>query len=758
MKTHDHSASCSRRPFLRKSLLSLTTAAATLTAVPHVAQAQGGTSATSALLEEIVVTARKREESILDVPIAISAFSSEQLDVLKVRDIQSLSVGLPNVAFDDIGTTRGVANFAIRGLGINSSIPSIDPTVGTFVDGVYLGTNSGVVFDVFDLESVEVLRGPQGTLFGRNVTGGAVLLNTKLPGEEFEGKIKASVEGGGEEINRYLMGTFGGPISDTVGGKLSFYTNQDDGYFKNEFTGDAHGEQDTVSVRGVLTFKPNDNVDIALRYENFDSEGDGPSAQNHVNGSGVTNALTNFDRDSLDFSIDEEGFLDTESDFFNARLDWAIGEGTVTAILGYRDLSQSGDLDVDATPQSLFHSVTALESEQESFELRYSGDVGERTKITTGIYYFNHDLAYDENRRLLGELAPPGFFALTQDGGGLYEVQTTGVFLSVDHELNDRLTLNGGLRYTDEEKSADIASLVLNVNAPCSVVNGECPFDFQDTETWDNVSPKIGFSYDMGDATMLYGHWTRGFRSGGYNLRNTAIDTVNFGPGPFDEETVDNTEFGFKTTFANGARLSGAVFYNQIEDMQREINLADPFAGVVQVIRNTADADILGFELDGLFPLSERLLLNASIGYIDPEYDNVAFDLNGDGVLNAADEELDLPRAAELTYSIGLTLDSEFGSWGTMTSRINYAFRDESAYTDNNLGFINEQQILDAGLDFYSNDGRWVFSIFGKNLLDEVKHGGDTQLPNLLGPLPLGGTFSPLAKGRIYGVEATYNF
>ncbi|HBX72577.1 MAG TPA: TonB-dependent receptor, partial [Halieaceae bacterium] len=141
---------------------------------------------TSSLLEEVVVTARKREEGSQEVPLSISALGADQLDALKIRDLTNLSVRLPNVALDDVGTARGTANFSIRGLGVNSSIPGIDPTVGVVVDGVYIGLNNGILFDTFDLESVEVLRGPQGTLFGRNVTGGAVLLNSKKPGDEFE--------------------------------------------------------------------------------------------------------------------------------------------------------------------------------------------------------------------------------------------------------------------------------------------------------------------------------------------------------------------------------------------------------------------------------------------------------------------------------------------------------------------------------------------------------------------------------------------
>lgn len=184
---------------------------------PAAAYAQG---AAGALRDEILVTATKQAdaENVQDVPLAITAYGEAQLDALKVRDLESLSYSMPNVSLDDVGTAPGVANFAIRGLGINSSIPSIDPTVGTFVDGIYLGINGGVVLDVFDLESVEVLRGPQGILFGRNTTGGAVLINTKKPGDEWEANFKGAIESGFRDTgkNFYAMGGIGGPIVEDV--------------------------------------------------------------------------------------------------------------------------------------------------------------------------------------------------------------------------------------------------------------------------------------------------------------------------------------------------------------------------------------------------------------------------------------------------------------------------------------------------------------------------------------------------------------
>lgn len=743
----------------RKPLVALAGLALAATALPAAAQDDKARPGASTMLEEVVVTARKREEGSQEVPLAITAFSSAQIDALKVRDLTNLSVGMPNVALDDIATTRGSANFSIRGLGINSSIASIDPTVGLFLDGVYMGNNVGVIFDMFDVASVEVLRGPQGILFGRNVTGGAILLNTKKPGDEFEGSVRAAVDGGGDGgLNHYLMGSIGGPVSDTFGLKLSAYYNKDDGWFENPFDGSDQGAIEQTMIRPVAVWTPNDNTELVLRYEYTDIDGDGPTSQTHTNGSGVPGSFVNFDRNSFDFSIDERGFQKVQTDFVSAELniDVGFGDGTITNIFGWRKSESSSNADIDAQPVWIFHAPAWLNTDQLSNELRYNGQFGERSVVTAGIYYFENEINYHERRELLGiatgGVAPAAVF----DGGGDYNVQTVGVFVALDYDLSDQWTLNTGLRYTQEDKDANIASLSANIGLPCNVVTTrDCPFDFVDSDDWTNLSPKIGLTYQISDSSLAYGHWTQGVRSGGYNLRNTSFNPADT-PGPFDEETVDSFEIGYKSTHEWG-RLNAAVFYNTIDDMQREINLPGPI-GVIQLIRNTADATITGLEIDGSFGLTDNLLMLASVGVIDASYDEVRFDLNSDGVVDDADKALDLPRAADLTYSIGFTHDLELGQWGYLTSRINYAYRDESAYTDNNLGFITDQSILDAGLDFYSKDGDWVLSIYGRNILDEVKHGGDTQLPDDIGGVPVGGTFSPLAKGRVIGAEVTWSF
>jgi iron complex outermembrane receptor protein len=348
--------------------------------------------------------------------------------------------------------------------------------------------------------------------------------------------------------------------------------------------------------------------------------------------------------------------------------------------------------------------------------------------------------------------------ALTQNGGGILELESLAGFFAVDYMLNDAFTLNAGIRYTKEDKDARIATLTRNVNNPCLVYYNQCNYDFVDDDTWKAWSGKLGTTWEIDDDKRMYLSWSRGQRSGGYNLRNTAIDTVNFGPGPFDEETVDSFEVGFKSELGGRGRLNAAVFYTTIKDMQREVNLADPFAGVVQVIKNTADAKIPGFEIEGTFAVADNTAILASVGYADAKYTEILFDLNNDGVIDQKDEDLELPRAAPWTFNIGMTHDWFLNQGGTISIRANYAYRDKAYYTDNNLGYFLKQDIVEAGIDYAFPDRRWIISLYGHNLLNSVNHGGDTQLPRVIGPVPTGGTFSPLTRGRVVGLEVTFNY
>jgi len=555
----------------KRNLLSASAIALFTTMSVNTAFAQ---SAIDAITDEIIVTATKKTdaENVQDVPISITAFNAGTLEATKVRTLEGLSFSAPNVSLDDIGTARGSANFSIRGLGVNSSIPSIDPTVGVFVDGVYLGLNSGVVFDLFDLDSVEVLRGPQGILFGRNTTGGAILLNTGNPTDEFEYKARAAIEGpidgGRGGMNTFLQGTVSGPIVDgKLNGKLGAYLNNDNGYFKNLANGENHGKADTFIARGALEFFASEDLTFLAKLEYFDSDGDGPSSQNR----GL------FERDSFDFSIDNEGFYESEALTGSLRTDWdvAFGDGTITNIFGYREYDAATDADIDATPLFLFHSATELKQDQISNELRYAGTF-DNLDITTGLFYFEQDVSYTEVRDL-PPLSPATFY-----GGGEQNHSVLGIFAQFDYSVTDQFKLTAGLRYSEEDKEAGIT--YVRPRPQCSVVGGTCPQSgtnpfvpgesngFTDEDSWKNWSPKLGFQYFANDDTQLYGNWTRGYRSGGYNFRITAPAAFEaiFPAGQsraFDEEKVDSFELGAKMDFADRrGQLNAAVFYTDISD------------------------------------------------------------------------------------------------------------------------------------------------------------------------------------------------
>ncbi|MGB3457005.1 MAG: TonB-dependent receptor [Litorimonas sp.] len=760
--------------FGRASTLALVAALSANMAATGIAHAQDRTSSSDVFMDEVITTATKSAdvETVQDVAVAVTALNADTLEALKVRDLEQLAFTAPNVTLDDIGTTRGTANFSIRGLGVNSSIPSIDPTVGVFVDGVYLGVNTGVVFDIFDLESVEVLRGPQGLLFGRNTTGGAVLVNTTNPTDELQYRarfaVEAPLDGDRGGPSTYAMGTVTGPlVKGVLNGKVAAYYNNDEGYFRNSFDGSNQGAAETVILRGGLEWFPSDGLTINVKGEYFDSEGDGPAAQNR----GF------FDRDSFDFSIDEPGFYDNEiiSGTLKMEQEVGFGDGLITTILGYRDLSASTLGDIDASPVFLFHSSTRFEQEQLSTELRYNGTFG-NLDVTTGLYLFNQDVAYDEIREL------PPVTPFTFYGGGAQDHSVWGAFVNFDYSVTENLILTAGLRYSEEEKAAGVTFLQPRLG-PCSVVEGTCPFGglnftgapngYVDSNDWSNLTPKLGAQYFLTPDFQAYATYTKGFRSGGYNFRITNVPVflasvaANNGQFSFDEEEVDAFEIGSKWTSDDRRfNINAAGFYTDISDMQREVNISDPNAGVLQNIINTADASIYGFEIDGRFTLTDFFTLTGNAGIIDASYDDVRADISGDGVVDAVDEALDLPRVPEATYGVGAILDVPTGDRGLVTLRGNFQHRDRFAYTDSNLGFVQALDRLDASLTYaIENDKgqRISVSAFGRNLLDEVQVGGDTQLPfptarSTFQPVPFAdnpqfGTFSPLKRGKVFGIE-----
>ena len=742
---------------------------------PGVAIAQEGSA--GALLEEIVTVARKKSdaEAVQDVPLAVTAFGAEQIEALFVKKIDDLSYIMPNVQLESVGTFPGVQNFSIRGQGINSSIPSVDPTVGVFVDGIFMGTTYGVVIDTFDLEAIEVLRGPQGLLFGRNVTGGAVVLRNARPDGTFRTRVR--VGGTDEEQFNVAAAIEGALIEDTLAAKMVVYYDDDPGYYSNTnpqaslpaphplqpfyanpADGSNVGALETKMFRPMLVWTPNDTSDVSLIIEHGQTEGDGAAWTN------VTAQRAGVQSD-FSTALDEVGFTDIEWSQVVLEVNIGdVGNGTLTNIAGYRRVEAASAADIDGTDLPIFAAPGTTDQKQFSNEFRWSGNFGERWETTLGLYYFSQDVGYREARYiwLPPPIGPAPFGVNLQRAlGGDMDSRNFGAFFNNDFHLSDSLTLTAGIRYTDESKDATIVDstpVTQGGPGPCpDVTSFVCP-TIDLSGNWDNITPKLGLQYQLTDSAHVYGFWSKGFRSGGFNFRNAKPNFIP--PGPTSEEENNTIEIGLKSDFLDGRmRVNLAVFQNEIEDMQRELNLPDNEVIVLQGTINAGDVTIQGVELDFVALVTDSFSVNASYGWQDGEYDSlnplvgqIEAILRGAGAIGPTDVVIgaELPRLAPTNYSVGFSWDIPVGN-GLVNLAANHSFRERHPYDDANNQFFDDQRRTNASINWISSDDTWSVSVYGKNLEDEANWGNLTSIAGLW-------TAGPMKKGRLMGLEVNYRY
>jgi iron complex outermembrane receptor protein len=611
---------------------------------------------------------------------------------------------------------------------------------------------------------------------GKNSIGGAVLVNSKNPGNEWESKLRLAYDGFGSPggMSSYVQYATGGPISDNLKVRGVVHINDNDGWHKNMFNNSNHGAIESTMFRGTVVYEPSETMNINIKYTSQETDGDGPSAQCFQLFEGGPSCLgMDRDRNSFDLSIDEPGFLKDNSDSLVVKVekDVAFGNGLITYIYGDSEYTADSIGDIDGTMAFIFHAPNKIKDALSSHELRFNGSF-ENFDLLAGYSINDRDLIFHE-MRILPSTLPSGS---EWNGGGDLTAETSAFFITAEIPLSEKLTLDVGVRKTDEDKSVSIASLSAGVaflaqgapsnvyllmgrdpsviqspnQASCQIFSGGCIRDFVDNDSWSSTSPRIGLTYIDNNDTTYYGYRAVAYRSGGYNMRNTAILvlTPEKGPGPFDQEEVTTTEFGIKKSLGTKGRVNFAYFSSDLTDMQRTLNEAGP-AGPVQYIKNTGDASMSGLELDMIYMIQDDLVLNLNVGTLNAKYDDVVYDISGDGVIDYKEYELELPRAADLTYSIGLSKDFNVGSWSA-NSRVSYSYRDPVAYDDGNLGIIDEQKILDLGVDFYSPSENMSIGVYGKNMNESVKHGN-------ISPVSWG-SFAPVMIGKVVGVELVYDF
>jgi len=623
----------------------------------------------NAQLDEIIVTAQKREQSLQDVPVSVTALDESYLESRNVTDIKSLSALAPNVKIENTpGNTTG-AQLSIRGgVTINPAL-TWEPTVGIYLNGAYIGKTQGSVFDVADIERLEVLRGPQGTLYGRNTLAGAINIVTARPDEDFGGSVKVGI---GNYNSRMAKGSlnFGqlGPFRAKVSGMIE----KRDGFVKgveNPFpgvfaagplSGQEYENLDKQSFLVALTANPAENISIDYTFDYSEADQNpvfsqivnvspgnifDPASPFYVgfpagNGQFFGFPLDLYTGRDRQFAGTTDGPLEEKSKVqghnLTASLDAGFGE--IKSITSIRKLNWDDALDLDGSPLPLAH--TARNSDYDSFsqELQLVGDIGSLNYVL-GAYYFEDD-GFTDN--------PQNFFggASVFDSRYGFTTEAIAAYGQVDFAITEDLTVSGGLRYTEEDKTIERANIAVVFDG----LPPNTPFVPEGTTAsgkFDDLSPQVSVSYELGDNVNLYAKYANGFKSGGFNGEaGTIAETIR----PYRPEEVDSFEIGAKTRFwDNRAQVNISGFLNKHKDMQLSVFTAEGAAA--SDIRNAGEAEISGFEIESLFQLSEDFTLRANYGHLNPEY-NEFIEFGRD----VADERA-FPHAPRNTASAGFDWD-----------------------------------------------------------------------------------------------------
>jgi len=735
------------------------------------AQSAPSSTATDALLGDIIVTGTKQSRAQINqsVPIAITAFNADQIEALKIRDFNDIASSIPNVNFDQT-TSKGTATFSIRGVGVNSSRVDTAPTVGIFVNQVYLGSTFGVLLDPFDLEGIEVLRGAQGTLFGRNVTGGAVLLNFQKPKFSSDLTARARVETG-PEYNFAVAG--GGPLTDTLAGRIAVIYDNDKGWFNAPLINRKHyGASEQITVRPSLRFKSG-GTDVTLFGEYGRLTGDGsPGYAPEYVGNPAQNLPAAPGRPlrygDILVTIPGYTFLEFGSVTLDARQQVNFGDdASITSITGFREINNSTLTDNDYTPAPLSLRTYATKQHQFSEELRYNGTFGAVT-ATTGLYYF-HSFGESYTRQAL----------INASQGGTIEEDIFGIFAQADYRPTDKLTIQLGGRYSHEKKRAMIANLASEdpsiiqagtFGRPGScVVRGRggpnrCNFEYTAEQPFGNFSPKLSMQYQVADRTMLFATAQRAYRSGGFNT----VSNVAFAPRPYGSEKQNAFEVGFKSDlFDRKTRINGTAYLTKIKDLQRDIFAFDAATQTTsQQTLNAADATVEGFEAELVQQIIPNVILTGQVGYTHAKFDRIKFDLTqdpasaGGPMVTDYDYQQKLVRVTPWSYGLSLNTSHDFGV-ANVQLRGSWNHKDGAFGVDYNVNrrdganvLIPAVDLFDLSLTFEPRGTPLNFTLYGRNLSNALSLGNFTPL----GYPAVKGCACYVNEGRVFGAEAKMKF
>jgi iron complex outermembrane receptor protein len=675
-------------------------AALAVFSAPALAQEAVDDAVDDGSLEEITVTARRREESLQTVPVSVSAFTEGEIERRQINSTLDVIRNVPNlVGSNNVGISSATSLF-IRGIGQDESLSTTDPAVGTYVDGVYIARQISNNAYLYDIERIEVLRGPQGALFGRNTSGGAIQIITRKPGDEFKAEFEGSI---GDYDSFAVKGRINAPLSDTVALNVAAFTAQrDEGFQKNVNLGTETFDADSSGARAALRITPNDSVDIVVTAEVASQKDAGITGSNalgpnpddlYVVQSGLAGSFNEIDQTAV-----------------SANIIWTTENATWTSITGWRDLDHDFRLDFsdDPVPQYIIDQTGS--HKQFSQEIRGSGSAGSLDWTIGGFYMDekNENVRRDELFLFGGAVA--GDFVATFDN----DTETTAIFGQGSWHVNDRVSLSLGGRWTREEKtidwveSVDVGGGVLIPLQDNTTLEG---LGTDTSPTFDEFTPHVGIDFQINDSHMVYATYTEGFKSGGWNTRATDAADMNL----IDSETAEAFEIGFKSAFMNNRMtLNGAYFVNTYKNLI--ITAVNPATGGF-VTPNAGEAEISGFELELNARATERLNVYANIGTMSNEYKElgpqITFDINNE-----------IKRTPEFSGQLGFNYRAPVGGSGAFIVSADYSHQDEYfGGADNDpLELSEATDLIFAAVSYEGGDGRWMLTAACSNCTDQEYH------------------------------------
>jgi iron complex outermembrane receptor protein len=681
-------------------------------------------------LEEVLVTARRREESMQEVPIAVSAFSADELRMLQAEDLSGLQGSVPNLNLVQGRGSANSANIYIRGIGQPDALQTFDPGVGVYLDDVYIARIQGALFNLYDVQRVEVLRGPQGTLYGKNTIAGAIRLISKKPPEELAGQAEVSY---GDYDYFSAKGYLGGPVTDNFGASVAGVYVTRSGINVDPATDREYNDIDTAAGRVILEWDPTENVNVNFAADYTRSRNElnlgrpeaplvsvnlVPGIPPKVLQPAPTTPWNNTVATS--FTGNEGQQMDNWGTALTVG--WQLNDAwLLKSITAYRSLEPDNYVDIDASIYELGDVFVGVDQDQTSqeFQLLYSSD---RLEAVMGLYYFGEDIKSDQTAWAddflkLGAIP----ITFTRTVNDKLNTDSYAAFGQATYRFTDRWSGTLGIRYTDESKDY-FRTTTTFFGAPLQAAG--TTFEYKDDESWTAWTPTIAVDYRLTDETLLYASATEGFKSGGFNGRaNTPGET-----GSYDPEFVWTYEIGAKNTLADGRlRLNADVFYSDYTDFQARVSdVVDPDAPIPTFsfpVLNAGSMEMYGAELEATWIPIDELNLQAQIGYLHADYR----EFTASTVIAGKPVEIDRsdenpPFAPEWTARLAVAYTFNLAENGGLTLSADMLYRDKQWLSVDNRDVLTQDSyaLMNVLVSWASASNHWYGSAGIKNLTDEV--------------------------------------